>query len=148
MLKLGTKVKLCSTEGFTADDFQVDEEVFALYLKLKDEVGTIVTEDQYPAVCYSDGTVLSIWEQHLEDLDIAVITKRTALTSEESRIKEKYTFVKVPSPDTSDIRVGFTVGVQTFHLGYSAESLEHAEWTQDMLAKALTRLVEMENVNA
>jgi hypothetical protein len=144
MYKLSTRVKLCPTEGFTADDFQVDEENFALYLHFKDQIGIVVTEEQYPNVCYPDGTVLSIWEQYLEDIDIPVVIKRAELTDEESRVKKKYTFVRVPSPDTSDIRVGFTIGVQTFHLELAAENLEHAKWTQDMLAKALSKLVILE----
>jgi hypothetical protein len=70
--KKGEQVKLCPTEGFTADDFGVDEEVFVYYVAFQGQTGTIITEkedDQYPSVVFPNGTVLRIWEVHLEKVE-------------------------------------------------------------------------------
>jgi hypothetical protein len=68
------------------------------------------------------------------------------LSAKEQYIKDRYTFVKVPSTtNTADIKVGLNVGVQTFHIDFNPENLEHALWMQTMLVRALTNLVDFES---
>ena len=60
------------------------------------------------------------------------------LTKRQRRIKTRYVF------RDCDHRVSLVVGNQSFLLCCEWESKKQAEWMRDMLAKALSKLVEEE----